>query len=371
MSRFAPLAVLVLTTACTSSESVQWVEGMGFTWELFNHRLSYLEYQVDSDDVSVVVVGGTSTTLDATGAPPDLPAECDPDETAGALPCDEFPFNDVANVFVTTGQTEGRRIASGLGEVTVLADADGESTSIDITMSRAPKGDVIAIVRGLTIDTDAPLSGGTACYDPAYGWHPRRIAVLLGEPVVSGDVVTVPVEMAFEAGESLEDERLCIDAVNDQARVDMTVQVQVISAGTDAVYTDVSQQQAFAFSGNSLEPGEQPAPDLAERTVDIDFAGPVGWSEVDFRFHVDDPEDRGAYLRSLSFDLFADLGAASGDATNASPGTQLSAFDYTFDGRIASLPDDYDVTRRIAQDDVDIEVEDGRFVVQDIDLEPR
>ncbi len=363
------LLACCLLSACGSSESVQWVEGVGFEWDLFNHRLSYAELQVGDDAVDIVVVGGTSTTLSATGAPPDLSAECDPDETESALPCDEFPFNDTAFVEIRTGRGSGSKVASGTGTVDVVADADGETTSIEIELSRKPKGDVIALIHGLTVDTDEPLADGPSCYDPAYGWHPRRIAVVLGEPSVDGMTVTVPVEVAFEAGNSLEDERQCIDAVIEQARVAMTVGVQVISAGGDAVSETVSHGQVFEYSGTAGSPGEQAAPDLSERTIDLAFDGPIGWSAVDFRFHEDDPEDRGAYLRSMSFALDVSSTSASGAATNFSPGTQLSGFDYSFAGTVSAIPGVFEVERRAAIDEVDIDVTDGVFDLQSIDLE--
>ncbi len=186
---------------------------------------------------------------------------------------------------------------------------------------------------------------------------------------MDGTAVTVPVDVAFEAGNSLEDERQCIDAVVERARVAMTVGVQVISAGGDAVTEDVSHGQVFEYSGSSGDPGEQPAPDLADRTIDLGFDGPIGWSAVDFRFHEDDPEDRGAYLRSLSFALDATSASASGAATNFSPGTQLSGFDYSFTGTVSGIPGVFDVERRAAIDEVDIDVTDGVFDLQSIALE--
>ena len=52
----------------------------------------------------------------------------------------------------------------------------------------------------------------------------------------------------------------------------------------------------------------------------------------------EDEDQRGAYLRSLAFDIDIDAGAVYGHATNYSPGSQLSGFDYTFNGEIVSVP---------------------------------
>jgi hypothetical protein len=61
--------------------------------------------------------------------------------------------------------------------------------------------------------------------------------------------------------------------------------------------------------------------------------------------------------------------SASGAATNYSPGTQLSAFDYSFTGTVSAIPGAFDVERRAAIDEVDIDVTDGMFDLQSIDLE--
>ena len=362
--RTLPL-LLAFLTACGSPESVQWLEGVGFEWDRFNHRISYAEFHLLDDDVDVVFVGGTSTT----GVRGELTAECDPDETPTALGCEEFSTTDVALVNFGAGRAESARITSATGSLALVADADGTSGTLTLELPRRPKGDVIALIHGLVLDTDEPLSGGPSCYRPEFGWHPRRIAVLLGEPTVDGTTVTVPVEVVFEAGNSLEDERQCVDAVHTEARVAMRVGIQVIAAGGEAVHTTVEQSQTFAYGvASNLE--EQLPPDLSERTIDLDFDGPIGWSAVDYRFHADDPEDRGAYLRSLSFQLHADIGAASGEARNYSIGTQLSGFDYDFTGTVSGLPVGLDVERRRAVDEVEIETTEDGYETVRLALEP-
>lgn len=353
---------LVALGGCTSDVEVTWLEGFGFEWDLFNHRLSHLQFGLLPSQADVAMVGGTSTT----GVSPELPAECDPDT------CDEFPFFDEALVEVRAA-TASLPVATGSATVDLEVGADGATATLEVPLDRRGKGDAIAILDGITLSTDHPLSGGASCYDPAYGWHPRRIRVALGEPVIDGDVATVPVEAMFEAGESLESVRQCVDAVNDQAVVALTVGVRVIAGRGAPGSAAVSQTMEYRLGdGGTTTPLPQDPPDLADRTVALAWTGPYGWSTVDFSFHVDDPEGRGAYLRSLSFFLDPETSSASGHATNYSPGTQLSSFDYTFAGEARALDLGVTPTRRFAADTLEVELDgDGAPVVERLRLEDR
>lgn len=312
--------------------ALTWVEGMGFGWELFNHRLSHLQVRLAEDGASVAVIGGTSTT----GVVTDLPPECQ-----GG--CAEFPFFDNADVRVSWARAVAP-VAVGGGVAELVVGSTGGVADVKVTLEGTPGDGTIALINGLVVDTHVPLEGDPACYRPENGWLPRRIAVGLGEPVISGNEVTVPVDAAFEAGNTLEDDRACLDAVIDRARVRVLVDVLVVSAEAAASTHAVSRQETYAYSGDKFEPGAQVPPDPVP--IDLPDTAVTGWSRLDFRFHVDDPDLRGAYLRTL--DLVASPADANGTATNFSPGTQLSGFDYAFEGTVRAVDLGVLVTRGTA-----------------------
>ena len=72
---------------------------------------------------------------------------------------------------------------------------------MDIPIPAGASGEVTAFITGLRVNTNAPLSGGDACYIPAYGWHPKHIQAEISDASLgsSGDVVTATVELAFDA----------------------------------------------------------------------------------------------------------------------------------------------------------------------------
>lgn len=323
------LLSLLLTGCSGESTSAVWLQGAGFEWKLFNHRVSHLQWGVDGGAPTSAIVGGTSTT----GVSAELDETCDPDT------CEELPFRDESLSFVRWVQASSERTVFATGTGELLTGVDGASTELSVALPFKAKGTAQAVLAGLTLSTDQALSGGDACYDPAFGWHPRRIQVELGEAVLADDrlSVTVPLSAGFEAGNSLEDIRQCVDEVNEQAQVLVSVEVVVIVGDEeDMVAHKLDHGMTYSYGDGPATPDEQPAPDPADRAVDIDFdAELVGWQAMDWRFHVDDAEARGAYLRSLSFD--ADGGMASGHATNYSPITQITGFDYAFQGRVLAL----------------------------------
>ena len=118
-----------------------------------------------------------------------------------------------------------------------------------------------------------------------------------------------------------------------EVRVAVDVLVVVGDVATEA--HEVEGSAAYAYTGNPFDPGEQ----VPEEPVPLALAiaDPlVAWSALDFIFHDDDPDGRGAYLRSLDVDVSAD-GWGIGSATSYSPGTQLSAFDYRFTGTMSAV----------------------------------
>ncbi|MCB9678804.1 MAG: hypothetical protein H6737_27115 [Alphaproteobacteria bacterium] len=306
-----------------------WMESSGYGWEFFNHRMSHVELGVTDSDAYASIVGGTSTTNVVT----ELDAQCDPDT------CDEFPFFDNADIRIGWGRVTSTTAVFGSGSAQLEIDADGETASITVDLPAEATGTPTAVIRGYSFDTAVPLSGGTACYQPKNGWIPKSLGIELGEPVLSGDgkSVTLDVTGRFQAGLTHEDERQCIDAVIDQARIALRVEVLVAVTEEAAETVTVSQSMQYAYTGSPTSPGEQPDPDWSQRTLGTDLGDPlVGWSRFDFTFH-EVGEDRGAYVRTLHLDASAADDVASGHATNFSPGTQLSAFDYAFEGTVQTV----------------------------------
>lgn len=321
--------------ACGGSAEFGTIEGLGFEWVFFNHRLSYLQADVATatDDRGrsgrFAVVGGTSTTA----VPPDLPDTCDPDD------CGEFPVHDRANVRLDAAFLVSKGVAAGTGAADLEADADGASGTVTIDLSGA-KGTAAVAIAGLTIDTDHLTADAVEhCYDPAFGWHPTRLAVALGEPTLDGDTLTVDVTAHFAAGNSLEDERKCVDEINEQAVAAVRVIVAAIAGkGVTVATQDLEQGAEYTAGDVPFDPDAQPDPDPATRALTLDATDAVlGWTRLDFTFHAGDPDGRGAYIRSLQLDADAATGLASGHANNYSPGTQISGFTYDFTGRAQSI----------------------------------
>ena len=329
----ALLTALWLAGCTQASSEAYWLQGADYAWVGFNHRVAHIEWGVDSDSPSAAVIGGTSTT----GQQAELDKTCDPGT------CFELPFIDASDVDVRWVHASSRRMVFARGSAELVATADGASDMLTVDLPyQASKYPAVALMAGVALDTDYPLAGGAACYHPAYGWHPQHIMAKLGAATLSDDrrSVRVPIEVAFQAGNSLEQLRTCIDEVNDQAQVPFRVDV-VVAVTPDPIDTyDVSDAATYSYGNGPAAPDPQPDPDLGQRPLVLSLADPVvGWSSLDWRFHVGDPDDRGAYLRSLVFDADPDAGYATGHATNYSPITQLTGFDYTFAGTVVGLED--------------------------------
>lgn len=318
---------LGLVAGCSEPASFELASGFGYRWVGFNHRLAHASFGV-GEGAQVAVIGGASTT----GVVPDLGDGCE------AATCKEFPFLDDADVFVEADAVTARGVVAGHATVDLEAGADGATGEVTIPFDRVPDGGVEAWIAGFSLDTRHGVSGEESCYDPAFGWMPTEIGVTVGAPVVGDAGITVPVSVSFGAGESLEEVRACIDAVNDRAVVDFVVEVGAAAGQFTSTRTAVAHGLTYDYGAGPMSPAPQPAPDPASRPLDVAEGAALGWSAIHYAFHVDDPENRGAYLRSWSFSATAaGGGSASGHADNYSPATQISGFDYAFAGEVVAL----------------------------------
>jgi len=326
----AALTTLMLSGCLQDEVAATWLEGFGYAWQGFNHRVSYLHFGADEAGLDAGVVGGASST----GWAPELAEGCDEEL------CKELQFTDESEAALAWARISSDALAAGVAEATVIATAAGAESTISVPLQGRARGDAIAIIQALTLDTDHALAGGEGCFQPSLGWHPRRIAASLDEATLAddGERLEVTLWAAFEAGLSFEEYRACQDAVIDEAQVLITLRVLGLVSEQPQAELELSHEAEYAFSGNQYDPEEQPEPDLADRPLELAWPEAIaGWSSLDFRFHQQDDELRGAYLRSVSVGLDQDQGWASGHATNYSPGTQLSGFDYSFEGRISAM----------------------------------
>jgi hypothetical protein len=297
--------MLLLFIGCVTEPPgrVGLLAGFDFGWRAFNHRVSALELGGDG----VGVVGGTSTT----GVSPELGDSCDPDA------CQEFPFVDTADIGVRTLTVEADGLQAREGSIPLVTGAEGARGVLALGEGM-PEGWEPALA-GLHLQTTVP----EGCYDPAFGWLPTELSVEVVRD--GGDAV---VTAAFAAGLSLEAERACLDAVASEASITLVVDVVAVG-GPDTATATVEQSAAWGEVDGEWEAQEPPA------AVPVDLPAARAWQALSWSFHADDPEGRGAYLRTLGFD--AD---GRGWATNASPGTQLSGFSYAFQGRLVGFDAD-------------------------------
>ena len=132
----------------------------------------------------------------------------------------------------------------------------------------------------------------------------------------------------------------------------------------------VSHSLAYEAGNTPLSPTEQLEPDLAQRALETSLEDAlVGFGAMDFGFHQTEADGRGAYLRSWSLGASPVEGWASGHATNYSPGTQLSGFDYTFEGRVEVFAVGAPVERGVVSASLPAELdEEGLPVVSELGL---
>lgn len=323
--------MLLLTLFACSGDpaTATWMEGLGYSWVNFNHRVGYVGFELSEQQAHVAVIGGTSTTL----VSEPLDAGCEEDS------CEEFPFLDSSEFTLSWARVRTSEAAIGTATTTIVATSAGGTTTVDVPLVGKTGENTIVILSGLVIDTDYPLSGGDNCYRPQYGWLPRHLGVELGAPAITkgADTAAVPVTVVFEAGLTLEAERACLDAVVAEAQVPVTVSLVVVSGDGKHASQAVSHGETYGY-GSQTSPEPQPDPDLSTRPLALGLADPVaGWSSFDFEFHGSDADGRGAYLRSLYVQAMLADGVASGHATNYSPPTQLSGFEYSFRGTVSGI----------------------------------
>jgi hypothetical protein len=262
----------------------------------------------------------------------------------------------------------GDRFAAGVGTASFDVGSAGATATITVPLSRKIDGDVAVVLSTLIFDTDRPVSDGLDhCYDPASGWHPRRIAVSLGAPALSDDGTTVSVDVSakFAAGNSLEDERQCVDEINELAVAGFTVGVTAIAGDLTVESQEIAQGATYDAGNIPFHPDEQPEPAATALTIGAGDAI-FGWTNVDYTFHASDPDDRGAYPRSIAVLANADAGVASGHSSNYSPGTQLSGFEYAFAGTVTAIASPgATVVRGAAAQEIPVELdENGDPVLQ-------
>ena len=310
-------------------ETARWLQTMDWGWSYFNHRVSTLFVRVDPAEAAIV--GGTSTT----GVPKDLPPSCDPDA------CKEFPASDTTELTLGWGELTTADASFAVGEASVVVPRGGSTVAIRVP---APdrEGAVTAVLRGLRLDTDHPLDGDEACYDPAFGWHPRHIAVALEDPRRDGDELVVDVRFVFDAGLTEDPDRVCIDEVYTRAQGPMWAEVLFVVGPAGSAQT-VAQEAYFPFNGNSFRPDEQVPP--APLPIDVP-AGLRGWSRLEWSFNAHATSGRGAYIRTLTARIDEDT--VAGHATHYSPVTQLDDFGFVFDGELVGVPLDGVVTEALS-----------------------
>lgn len=357
----APALLALTLGGCAGPETeIAWLEGFTYGWAAFNHRMSYVQATLEGGAPMVSVVGGNSTT----GVPADLDDGCDPDA------CQEFPFIDSAVVELRMAQATvaARKVGIGVGQADLVVGPAGGSVQLELPVEGYNAGESSALITGVVWDSDTPLPGGEACYRPEYGWHPREIYVEVSPPVLSAGTATVEVTGRFAAGLSLEEVRACVDAVAEEAELRMRVDVLVVVADGLHSETAVAHEQSWPWDGEG-DPVEQLLPELEERPYEL-LSDPgqtaVGFGSLSFSFHQEE-QGRGAYLRTLGFAIDPVQGWASGHATNYSPGTQLSGFDYRFEGLVRSVELEVDVQRELWVAELPVELDaQGRPVVHDL-----
>lgn len=293
------------------------LDAFGFGWKGFNHRLSHLQVEPGESSAQVAIVGGTSTTSERT----ELADTCDPDA------CQEYPVPDTSIVDLSWSVLHSDAVALVPFSVDLEASAEGVEQAVTVTLPEGAKGSATAVLSGLSWSSDHPLTGGEACYEPRLGWHPRRLMLAIGEPSVDGDTATLTVSAAFEAGNTFDPERACIDEVNEQAVAAMRVD-GLLLVGRDLVVEEqsIDDGRAYPFSGNKFDPEEQVPAEPIAVTLGLD-ATIAGMASMDWRFYPDATDGKGAYLRTIGF-LADPSGAIGAWATNYSPATQLEDFSY-------------------------------------------
>ncbi len=308
------LHLLLACTEATPTPSVRLLSGLQYGWQGFNHRLSHLGVQVTDETITYAVVGGTSTT----GVVPTYAEGCD-EQT-----CKEFPFEDTADLVVSTTGLRDPNLSVARYSVVMRVGADGSTASVTLPWAELPVAQT-PVINGLVLES---VGAADTCYDPSFGWLPTHLALK-----VEADGPNAVVTAAFESGLSAEEARACLDEAAPGAEAIVTVDVLGI-AGVTPTFAPLAQSASWNQDGSELAEQRPPAPE------DLDLFNVRAFSALEWFFHEADVDSRGAYLRTLTADS---AGAAS--ATNYSPGTQLSGFDYRFVGTVVGFDGEDDAER--------------------------
>jgi hypothetical protein len=342
-----------LLVGCGAKEEIVWLEGSRYGWRDFNHRLAHWETRLEPDSVSVAVVGGTSTTNRETV----LPEGCDPKT------CTEYPQSDEANVLVRWARAETSHWHAVRTNTTIVAGTDGAATTVSVALPKKGRS-VFALIEGFAVDGGEPLTGGDACYTPENGWMPTELGITLANVSLSNDGMkaSVDVRVIGRAGKTLEDVRECVDEVVDQAQFRFEVDVLFVEGTAEESPVYIVENAEYAYEYGTV-PDPQPEPKPYDLQQDLDrFL--TGWSRVYWQFDRKDPDTRGAYLRTLGFEIVADDSSATGIASNYSPITQLSGFDYLFEGTVQLVELGTDVTRGTIEETIPADLDaDGNAIV--------
>lgn len=347
----SPWIVLPLLGAACSAEPVateaRWLRSFGYSWNLFNHRLSLLHLHPRPDGAQVAVIGGASTTQHV----------YDDDGTCISETCTELPAFDASTVLVEAWSASASTLDGVfLLEQTVqlLADAEGvfATAAVPLPASLPDGATAVAFLGGFTVDTGVALPGEAAarsCYDPRHGWHPRRIAIQVDEARVDEVEATATVRATFVAGPSGEERRTCTDAVVDDAQVAVEVDVVWVIAEGDAQAHTTTSGADWELGASQFDPDPQPVPPDGITALERSFPdGAMGWTGFDLRLNERGPAAEaglGAYLRSVGLVVEADDSAFWGHATSYSPLTQLEGFGYDLEATLVEMDVDLGATR--------------------------
>lgn len=350
----SPWIVLPLLGAACSAEPVEtearWLRSFGYSWNLFNHRLSLLHLHPRAGGAEVAVIGGASTTQHV----------YDEDGTCISETCTELPAFDASTVLVEAWSAAASDLDGVLlleQTVRLVADAGGASASAAVALP-APVPDgatAVAFLGGFTVDTGLGLPAEAAarsCYDPRHGWHPRRMAIQVDEARVDDVEAAATVRATFVAGPSGEDRRTCTDAVVADAQVAVEVDVVWVIAEGDVEAHTTASGADWALGESQFNPDPQPVPADGVTALERAFPdGAMGWTGFDLRFNERGPaaeEGLGAYLRSVGFVVEADDSAFWGHATSYSPITQLEGFGYDLEATLVEIDVDLGAARLAA-----------------------
>lgn len=306
--------------------TASWLTGFDWRWENSNHRLSAMVLEPVGADVDVAVVGGASTTA----------VVFNDNGCVNSNTCWELPVTDATNLSAQWSEVTSSKAVVINARVPLTVTLGGVEQTLAVPLPRrfSANAPVTAFISGLALSTaDVLPNPAESCYDPHHGWLLRELgaAVVSAELTADRRAVDVRVSGAFQAGASLEDERRCLDAAVAGAGIGLDLSVVVVAGGEEGAVTDVAQSAIVPF-----DPGAPEAFTDADWTpwaVAGDQIG--GWTEVYWRFHYDDVDYRGAYLRGLTLAADADSGRAIGWATHDAPASVLkSGFSFLFSGRL-------------------------------------